>query len=233
MGRRRDQFGRAAPGLKLQLVFGALLAKEAVTERRGPHVREMTRLMSKRTLLVPAMAGFAAALLMGAGPAGPGTAAASPPSFGAVTGSGIMREVQHISISINRKPAEVYEFASDPRNLPRWAAGLARSELEKDGKLSPKSAAAIREHNTPLALFAVSIAGELGGTLLFNVRLDDEDEHQRCAAVLLNQDQEDECVALVFLDKSGRSVHLENAEESSHPLAATAFNGRHSPAAPA
>jgi hypothetical protein len=76
-------------------------------------------------------------------------------------------------------------------------------------------------------------AEELGGTLLFNVRLDDEDAYQRCAAVLLNQGQEDECVALVFLDKSGRSVHLENAEESSHPLAASAFNGRHSPTAPA
>ena len=30
-------------------------------------------------------------------------------------------------------PADVYEFASDPRNLPRWAAGLARSEVRRDG----------------------------------------------------------------------------------------------------
>jgi hypothetical protein len=33
--------------------------------------------------------------------------------------------VQHVSAFIDRRPAEVYAFASDPRNLPRWAAGLA------------------------------------------------------------------------------------------------------------
>jgi hypothetical protein len=44
-----------------------------------------------------------------------------------------MHDVQHIGVSIARRPAEVYEFASDPRNLPRWAAGLARSEMRRDG----------------------------------------------------------------------------------------------------
>ena len=44
-----------------------------------------------------------------------------------------MRHVQHISISIGRPPGEVYEFAADPANMPRWAAGLARSEMKKDG----------------------------------------------------------------------------------------------------
>jgi hypothetical protein len=42
-------------------------------------------------------------------------------------------EVHHISVYIDRRPVEVYAFASDPRNLPRWAAGLARSEIKKDG----------------------------------------------------------------------------------------------------
>jgi uncharacterized protein YndB with AHSA1/START domain len=44
-----------------------------------------------------------------------------------------MHDVRHISIYIARRPAEVYEFASDPRNLPRWAAGLARAEVRRDG----------------------------------------------------------------------------------------------------
>jgi carbon monoxide dehydrogenase subunit G len=44
-----------------------------------------------------------------------------------------MHEVRHISITIDRKPDEVYAFASDPKNLPRWASGLARSEVRKDG----------------------------------------------------------------------------------------------------
>jgi hypothetical protein len=44
-----------------------------------------------------------------------------------------MHDVQHVSVTIRRRPADVYEFASDPRNLPRWAAGLARSEVRQEG----------------------------------------------------------------------------------------------------
>ncbi len=44
-----------------------------------------------------------------------------------------MHDVQHISVYIARPPVEVYEFASDPRNLSRWAAGLARSDVRRDG----------------------------------------------------------------------------------------------------
>jgi predicted 3-demethylubiquinone-9 3-methyltransferase (glyoxalase superfamily) len=42
-----------------------------------------------------------------------------------------MHDVQYVSVSIDRRPADVYEFASDPRNLPRWARGLARSEVRE------------------------------------------------------------------------------------------------------
>lgn len=44
-----------------------------------------------------------------------------------------MHEVQHISIYIHRSPADVYAFASNPQNLPLWAAGLATSKVERDG----------------------------------------------------------------------------------------------------
>ena len=56
-----------------------------------------------------------------------------------------MHDVRHISVYIAHPPAEVYEFASDPRNLPRWAAGLARSEVRRDG-VTPESGMTI--HNT-------------------------------------------------------------------------------------
>jgi pimeloyl-ACP methyl ester carboxylesterase len=46
---------------------------------------------------------------------------------------GPMPDVQHVSVCIARPPVEVYEFASDPRNLPRWATGLASSEVKRDG----------------------------------------------------------------------------------------------------
>lgn len=44
-----------------------------------------------------------------------------------------MHDVQHVSTYIARRPADVYEFASDPRNLPLWAAGLARANVRQDG----------------------------------------------------------------------------------------------------
>ena len=34
---------------------------------------------------------------------------------------------KHISVSINRSAGQVYEFASNPENLPKWAAGLSGS----------------------------------------------------------------------------------------------------------
>ncbi|WP_396930183.1 SRPBCC family protein [Mycolicibacterium sp.] len=42
-------------------------------------------------------------------------------------------ESQHISAWINRGAADVYRYASDPANLPEWAAGLARSEVTRVG----------------------------------------------------------------------------------------------------
>jgi hypothetical protein len=40
---------------------------------------------------------------------------------------------RHISIGIDRPAGEVYDFAADPRNLPKWAAALAGSRVEHDG----------------------------------------------------------------------------------------------------
>lgn len=44
-----------------------------------------------------------------------------------------MNEIQHVSIYIARRPSDIYEFASNPKNLPLWAAGLASSEVHRDG----------------------------------------------------------------------------------------------------
>jgi hypothetical protein len=42
-------------------------------------------------------------------------------------------ESRHLSVHIDRPVAEVYAFASDPRNLPRWAPGLGGSVVREDG----------------------------------------------------------------------------------------------------
>lgn len=44
-----------------------------------------------------------------------------------------MQDVEHISLYIARHPKDVYEFAANPVNLPLWAAGLARSEIQQRG----------------------------------------------------------------------------------------------------
>ncbi|WP_104205247.1 SRPBCC family protein [Billgrantia saliphila] len=46
-----------------------------------------------------------------------------------------MHEVKHLSIYIDCVPSDVYEFASNPENLPRWAAGLASSAVKREGGL--------------------------------------------------------------------------------------------------
>ena len=43
-------------------------------------------------------------------------------------------ETRHISAHINRPAQEVYDFASDPLNLPVWAPGLCSSVERVDGE---------------------------------------------------------------------------------------------------
>jgi hypothetical protein len=43
-------------------------------------------------------------------------------------------ESRHISTMIHRPAAVVYDYASDPRHLPEWAAGLSGSIEQIDGQ---------------------------------------------------------------------------------------------------
>jgi len=43
-------------------------------------------------------------------------------------------DVRHVSVAIDRTSREVYEFASRPDNLPRWAQGLAGSIEQVGGE---------------------------------------------------------------------------------------------------
>lgn len=41
-------------------------------------------------------------------------------------------EVKNISVSISRKPIEVYEYVANPMNLPSWATGLSGSIVKEE-----------------------------------------------------------------------------------------------------
>jgi hypothetical protein len=43
-------------------------------------------------------------------------------------------ESQHLSVFIRRSVTAVYEYASDPANLPEWAEGLSAGIEEVDGE---------------------------------------------------------------------------------------------------
>ncbi|MFL0457086.1 SRPBCC family protein [Brachybacterium paraconglomeratum] len=43
-----------------------------------------------------------------------------------------VRPSLHLSVVIDRPWRRVYEYVSDARNLPRWAAGLAGSEVQRE-----------------------------------------------------------------------------------------------------
>ena len=40
---------------------------------------------------------------------------------------------RHVSRVISASPESVYAFAANPDNLPRWASGLAQSEVTREG----------------------------------------------------------------------------------------------------
>ncbi|WP_367716113.1 hypothetical protein AB2N04_18415 [Nitratireductor sp. GISD-1A_MAKvit] len=64
---------------------------------------------------------------------------------------------------------------------------------------------------------------KLGGTVLFNRRLDGDPRFQRVAAVMVGPDFD---AALVFLDSSGTGVHVEHSCHSDRMIAREAEKAR-------
>lgn len=115
-------------------------------------------------------------------------------------------ESRHVSQLIAADPSTVYEFAVDPDNLPRWAAGLASAEVRREGedlvaaspmgevrvRFAPRNGFGVLDHdvtlpsgdvvNNPLRV----LAHPGGAEVVFTVRqLDasEEDYARDCAAV--------------------------------------------------
>lgn len=46
----------------------------------------------------------------------------------------MLREARTLSVSIGRRPGEVYAFVRDVRHLPRWAKGLCKAVRQVEGR---------------------------------------------------------------------------------------------------
>jgi hypothetical protein len=55
----------------------------------------------------------------------------APPTVG--QNADMMMESRQIAVLIERPASEVYDYASDPANMPEWAAGLGSGIREVDG----------------------------------------------------------------------------------------------------
>lgn len=103
----------------------------------------------------------------------------------------------HISVSINRPADEVYEFASNPENLPKWASGLSGSIKSANGdwiaespmgrikiKFAGKNKSGILDHevtlpsgekvNNPMRVFPNNHGSELIFTLYKRPEMSDQ-----------------------------------------------------------
>jgi carbon monoxide dehydrogenase subunit G len=63
--------------------------------------------------------------------------------------------VKNISISINRPPAEVYQFASNPENFPRWVAFVKRITRQGDLWVGETDLGVIKIKFTPQNNFGI------------------------------------------------------------------------------
>ena len=116
-------------------------------------------------------------------------------------------ESRHISTHIDRPVREVYDYASDPANLPAWAAGLGSSIERVDGRwvmespmgrivvdFAPSNEYGVLDHDVTLPSgqtvhnpFRVIADGD-GSEVVFTVRRPPEatdEEFERDAAAVL------------------------------------------------
>jgi hypothetical protein len=113
---------------------------------------------------------------------------------------------RYISTSIARPPREVYDFASNPENLPLWAAGLSGSISNVDGawiaesglgrarvEFAPSNEFGVLDHTVtfasgesfynPVRTFANGEGSEVVFTLFRRPGVDDEEFEADAAAV--------------------------------------------------
>ena len=90
------------------------------------------------------------------------------------------RPTRTVSVSVQRNPRAVYEYVSNPRNLPDWAPGFARSvREERDGWTVETGEGPVRAAFVPDNPFGVAdhrVTGSEGLDVLNPMRVISNDE---------------------------------------------------------
>jgi hypothetical protein len=115
-------------------------------------------------------------------------------------------ESRHIAVWIDRPATEVYDYASDPLNVPKWAPGLGTAVEQVDGQLfadspmgritltfAPRNEFCVLDHDVtlasgetfhnPMRVIAYGDACEVMFTLRKGPDVSDEDFARDAAAV--------------------------------------------------
>lgn len=115
-------------------------------------------------------------------------------------------ETRHLSVSIDRPVAEVYEYTSNPANVPQWAPGLGRTVEQIDGQwfadspmgritfaFAPRNEFGVLDHevtmpsgdvvHNPMRVLADGAGSEVVFTLRRLPQLSDEEFERDAAAV--------------------------------------------------
>lgn len=105
-------------------------------------------------------------------------------------------EARHVSVAVDRAPAEVVDFAGRPENLGRWAAGLGSGLREEDGRWLA---------DMPIGTIEVRFTGPIGaGVLDHEVTLPDGTVVHNPLRVLANDEGSE--VVMTLFRRDGMSV---------------------------
>lgn len=117
---------------------------------------------------------------------------------------------QHISVSINCSADRVYEFASNPENLPKWATGLGGSVRKVNGDWIADS---------PMGRIKVTFAERNGfGILDHDVTLPSGEQVYNPMRVFPNNDGSELVFTLYRRPEMSDEMFAEDAETVTHDL---------------
>ncbi len=134
-----------------------------------------------------------------------------------------MTESRTISISINRRPAEVYEYLADPANFPKWSVFI--KEIRKEGSewiaTTPESTVRIRF--TPRNEFRildhyVTVSPQIQVYVPMRVLANPENDSEVIFTVFrlpgMSEEQYKDDIEMVLADLTGLKRVLENKEKA-------------------